>query len=97
MSRCSSFSDAKDFFSVTTKIDAPSPHISPSTEPQPLLPVLGPSPLRPFTNNFVPKLSGMVYFSFSVSLCETLYMNSLLLDFHLHILTSYNPLTHYGC
>ncbi|KAF7823136.1 putative GPI-anchored protein [Senna tora] len=58
--KCSSFSDGKHFFSVTTKVDELSPGISPSVEPQPLLPVLAPSPLRPFTNNSVPNLSVML-------------------------------------
>lgn len=35
------------------------PEISPSAGPQPLFPLLAPSPLTPFTNNTVPKLSGL--------------------------------------
>lgn len=35
------------------------PEISPSEAPQPLLPLLAPSPLAPFTNSTVPKLSGL--------------------------------------
>lgn len=40
------------------------PHISPSANPEPFLPVLGPSPvmpLKPLTNGSIPPLSGMFY------------------------------------
>ncbi|XP_048140945.1 uncharacterized GPI-anchored protein At1g61900-like isoform X3 [Rhodamnia argentea] len=41
------------------------PRISPTGSPQPLLPLLAPSPLAPFTNTTVPKLSGLctLYFT----------------------------------
>ncbi|KAL2328347.1 hypothetical protein Fmac_021774 [Flemingia macrophylla] len=45
-------------FSVTTKVDELPIATSPSTQPQPFIPFIAPSPLRPFTNNSVPKLSG---------------------------------------
>lgn len=38
------------------------PEISPNSAPQPLVPLLAPSPLAPFVNNnSTPKLSGMIY------------------------------------
>lgn len=39
--------------------DAILPEISPSGSLQPFIPSLAPSPLVPFTNNTVPKLSGL--------------------------------------
>lgn len=42
----------------------PLPEISPSEAPQPLLPLLAPSPLAPFTNSTVPKLSGLCTLNF---------------------------------
>ncbi|XP_029130374.1 uncharacterized GPI-anchored protein At1g61900 isoform X1 [Cajanus cajan] len=54
-------------FSITTKVDALSPAISPSAQPQPFIPLIAPSPLRPFTNNSVPKLSGLCSLNFSAA------------------------------
>ncbi|KAG5139877.1 hypothetical protein JHK84_033645 [Glycine max] len=59
---------AKYSFSVTTKVDALPPAIPPSsTQPQPFIPLLAPSPLIPFTNNSVPKLSGHCSLNFSAA------------------------------
>ncbi|KAA8524630.1 hypothetical protein F0562_011053 [Nyssa sinensis] len=50
------------------KHDALTPDISPSVDPQPFLPLLAPSPLMPFTNNYgVPKLSGLCPLNFSAA------------------------------
>jgi hypothetical protein len=46
------------------KVNALAPDISPSADSQPFLPLLAPSPLIPFTNSTVPKLSGLVYLPF---------------------------------
>lgn len=35
------------------------PYTSPTAAPQPFLPLLAPSPLTPFTNSTIPKLSGL--------------------------------------
>lgn len=43
---------------VDNHVDAMIPKISPIGSPQPLLPLLAPSPLVPFTNTSIPKLSG---------------------------------------
>ncbi|XP_027345512.1 uncharacterized GPI-anchored protein At1g61900-like [Abrus precatorius] len=56
---------AKYSFSMTTKVDVQPPTVPPSTQPQPLIPLLAPSLLRPFTNNSVPKLSGLCSLNFS--------------------------------
>lgn len=69
---CNPFDHLKTSVGMETKVDvflreiSPSaspqpflPEISPSTGPQPLFPLLAPSPLTPFTNNTVPKLSGL--------------------------------------
>ncbi|XP_028785610.1 uncharacterized GPI-anchored protein At1g61900-like isoform X2 [Neltuma alba] len=64
-SQCSSSSGAKVSSSVTTKVDVLPPDISPSIESQPLLPLLAPSPLKPFTNYTLPKLSGLCSLNFS--------------------------------
>ncbi|XP_022877959.1 uncharacterized GPI-anchored protein At1g61900-like isoform X3 [Olea europaea var. sylvestris] len=42
------------------------PNTSPTSSPQPFLPVLAPSPLIPFTNSTVPKLSGLCTLNFTV-------------------------------
>lgn len=49
---------------ISTEVDELPPAFPPSTQPQPFIPLIAPSPLIPFTNNSVPKLSGMVCFSF---------------------------------
>ncbi|GAB4830872.1 hypothetical protein Ancab_004899 [Ancistrocladus abbreviatus] len=41
------------------------PRISPERAPQPLIPLLAPSPLTPFTNYTVPKLSGLCPLNFT--------------------------------
>ncbi|GAV74947.1 hypothetical protein CFOL_v3_18427, partial [Cephalotus follicularis] len=46
------------------------PEISPSGTPQPFLPLLAPSPLAPFTNSTIPKLSGICTLNFTAA--ETL-------------------------
>ncbi|KAK7263527.1 hypothetical protein RJT34_31118 [Clitoria ternatea] len=58
---------AKYSFSITTNADALPPAIIPSTQPQPFIPLIAPSPLRPFTNNSVPKLSGLCSLNLSVA------------------------------
>ncbi|VVA21611.1 PREDICTED: GPI-anchored [Prunus dulcis] len=47
--------------------DSMLPMISPTGTPQPFLPLLAPSPLAPFTNTTVPKLSGLCTLNFSVA------------------------------
>ncbi|GLT52624.1 hypothetical protein SLA2020_259550 [Shorea laevis] len=47
--------------------DALLPEISPSATPQPFLPILAPSPLAPFTNTTVPKLSGICMLNFTAA------------------------------
>lgn len=41
------------------------PEISPTAAPQPFLPLLAPSPLTPFTNSTIPKLSGLCVLNFT--------------------------------
>ncbi|GLU23300.1 hypothetical protein SLE2022_393200 [Rubroshorea leprosula] len=41
------------------------PEISPAATPQPFLPILAPSPLVPFTNTTIPKLSGICTLNFT--------------------------------
>ncbi|KAL6992785.1 hypothetical protein U1Q18_010900 [Sarracenia purpurea var. burkii] len=55
--------------SLIMEADALLPEISPtpSADPQPLLPLLAPSPLTPFTNNTVPKLSGFCVLNFAAA------------------------------
>lgn len=43
------------------------PEISPAASPQPFLPLLAPSPLVPFTNSTVPKLSGLCMLNFTAA------------------------------
>ncbi|KAL2473401.1 putative GPI-anchored protein [Forsythia ovata] len=47
------------------RADALLPETSPTAAPQPLLPLLAPSPLTPFTNSTVPKLSGLCMLNFT--------------------------------
>ncbi|KAG5047571.1 hypothetical protein JHK86_016977 [Glycine max] len=64
----SSIRFAKYSFSITNKVDALPPAIPPSsTQPQPFIPLLAPSPLIPFTNKSVPKLSGYCSLNFSAA------------------------------
>lgn len=57
-SYCSSSNSLKSSVITLKKKDMLLPQISPSEAPQSLLPLLAPSPLAPFTNSTVPKLSG---------------------------------------
>lgn len=75
---------------ITTKVDALPPAFPPSTQPQPFIPLIAPSPLRPFTNNSVPTLSGMFAFSFK-SVSETLHY-----DYFVYTNTAY-PLAYCSC
>ncbi|CAA6671949.1 unnamed protein product [Spirodela intermedia] len=50
---------------LTRKAQRPPPDTSPSRAPQPFLPFLAPSPLAPFSNNVIPKLSGLCALNFS--------------------------------
>ncbi|CAL0301168.1 unnamed protein product [Lupinus luteus] len=43
------------------------PELSPLGSPQPFLPLLAPSPLAPFTNTSIPKLSGLCTLNFSAA------------------------------
>ncbi|XP_043807898.1 uncharacterized GPI-anchored protein At1g61900 isoform X2 [Manihot esculenta] len=43
------------------------PEISPNAGPQPFLPILAPSPLQPFTNSSIPKLSGLCMLNFTAA------------------------------
>ncbi|KAK4286265.1 hypothetical protein QN277_002844 [Acacia crassicarpa] len=61
----SPLSGAKFSFYFTTKVDVLPPDISPSIGSQPLLPLLAPSPLKPFINYTLPKLSGLCPLNFS--------------------------------
>ncbi|CAI9087194.1 OLC1v1021209C1 [Oldenlandia corymbosa var. corymbosa] len=47
--------------------DALLPQIPPSEAPQPLLPLLAPSPFSPFTNSTIPKLSGLCTLDFAAT------------------------------
>ncbi|KAI8001707.1 putative GPI-anchored protein [Camellia lanceoleosa] len=62
---CSPLDYFKSSVIKDTRTDALSPQISPSAAPQPLYPLLAPLPLTPFTNNTVPKLSGMCMLNFA--------------------------------
>lgn len=62
---CSQLNKLKSSVRTDTKKDELLPMISPSTAPQPFLPLLAPSPLTPFTNNTTPKLSGMCVLNFT--------------------------------
>ncbi|XP_052202873.1 uncharacterized GPI-anchored protein At1g61900-like isoform X2 [Diospyros lotus] len=64
-SYCSPLDYLKSFGIMDTRTDAFLTEISPSAAPQPLLPLLAPSPLTPFTNNTIPKLSGLCALKFS--------------------------------
>ncbi|XP_062152254.1 uncharacterized GPI-anchored protein At1g61900-like [Alnus glutinosa] len=61
------FIDIKESLLMETKVNALAPDISPSADSQPFLPLLSPSPLIPFTNSSVPKLSGLCALNFSAS------------------------------
>lgn len=58
-SHCSPYRNIVGSSLLGIKSDESSRAISPTMDPQPLLPLLAPSPLMPFTNNSVPRLSGI--------------------------------------
>ncbi|XP_062161698.1 uncharacterized GPI-anchored protein At1g61900 isoform X1 [Alnus glutinosa] len=64
---CSRLDHLKGPVFMVRKMDAILPEISPSGSPQPFLPLLAPSPLVPFTNATVPKLSGLCMLNFSAA------------------------------
>ncbi|XP_057499806.1 uncharacterized GPI-anchored protein At1g61900-like [Actinidia eriantha] len=64
-SSCSPLVYLRNSVIMETRRDALFPEISPSTSPQPLFPLLAPSPLTPFTNSTVPKLSGLCTLNFT--------------------------------
>ncbi|KAH9749490.1 putative GPI-anchored protein [Citrus sinensis] len=57
----------KGHISVNRRVDDLLPEIPPSEAPQPFLPLLAPSPLAPFTNSTVPKLSGHCFLNFTAA------------------------------
>ncbi|KAG5614054.1 hypothetical protein H5410_013878 [Solanum commersonii] len=58
-SSCSSLNNLKGSLIMDIKEDTLLLETSPTAAPQPLLPLLAPSPLAPFTNSTSPKLSGL--------------------------------------
>ncbi|XP_052183682.1 uncharacterized GPI-anchored protein At1g61900-like isoform X2 [Diospyros lotus] len=62
---CSPMHYLKSLMTMETNTGPFLPEISPSAAPGPLLPVLAPSPLAPFTNSTIPKLSGLCIFDFA--------------------------------
>lgn len=62
---CSPLNNLKSMVIIDSRRDELLPMISPTTTPQPFLPLLAPSPLTPFTNNTTPKLSGLCVLNFS--------------------------------
>ncbi|KAK9267954.1 hypothetical protein L1049_010391 [Liquidambar formosana] len=64
---CSPLNHLKGSVLMDRRADAIFPEISPSGAPQPFLPLLAPSPLAPFTNNSIPKLSGLCTLNFSAA------------------------------
>lgn len=65
-SHCSSLNNVQTSLQIIEKVDNLLPEISPSGNPEPLFPLLAPSPLSPFTitNNTAPKLSGLCTLDF---------------------------------
>ncbi|CAH1423777.1 unnamed protein product [Lactuca virosa] len=65
-SHCNSMNNMKTSLQFIKKVDNLLPEISPSGNPEPLYPLLAPSPLSPFTitNNTAPKLSGLCTLDF---------------------------------
>lgn len=62
---CSSLNHLSGSKGMVAKVeDALLPQISPAATAEPLLPLLAPSPLTPFTNSTVPKLSGLCMLDF---------------------------------
>ncbi|KAL3576081.1 hypothetical protein D5086_021364 [Populus alba] len=64
---CSPFNDFGGPLSTDRRVDGFLPEISPNSAPQPLLPLLAPTPLAPFTNSTVPKLSGQCTLNFTAA------------------------------
>ncbi|XP_050899730.1 uncharacterized GPI-anchored protein At1g61900 isoform X2 [Lathyrus oleraceus] len=64
-SQSSPISGAKYSFSIRNKVHVLPYDISPNTQPLPFIPLLAPSPLIPFTNDSLPKLSGLCSLNFS--------------------------------
>ncbi|XP_050108061.1 uncharacterized GPI-anchored protein At1g61900-like isoform X1 [Malus sylvestris] len=64
---CSTIDYPKDPVLSFKQKDSMLPMISPTVTPQPFLPLLAPSPLAPYTNTTVPKLSGLCRLNFSVA------------------------------
>lgn len=64
---CDPVIDVKESVLLEAKVNALAPDISPSAEAQPFLPLLAPSPLTPFTNTTMPKLSGLCALNFSAA------------------------------
>lgn len=69
-SLCTPSNYLKTSVPITDASDAFLPMISPQSSPEPLMPFLAPSPLSPFTNYTVPKLSGLCPLNFTAA--ETL-------------------------
>ncbi|GAB2298868.1 hypothetical protein Dimus_032946 [Dionaea muscipula] len=67
-SYCAPLNYLKTSASVSEASDAFLPKISPEGEPEPLMPFLAPSPLSPFTNYTVPKLSGVCPLNFTAAI-----------------------------
>ncbi|XP_021294415.1 uncharacterized GPI-anchored protein At1g61900 isoform X1 [Herrania umbratica] len=57
----------KGYMLTDRRADAFVPEITPIASPQPFLPLLAPSPLSPFTNSSVPKLSGLCMLNFTAA------------------------------
>lgn len=64
---CTSLSYPKGFVLRDKREGTMIPEISPTGAPQPFLPLLAPSPLAPFTNSTIPKLSGLCMLNFSAA------------------------------
>ncbi|KAJ6706833.1 hypothetical protein OIU85_027213 [Salix viminalis] len=62
---CSPFNNLGGSLSTDRRVDGFLPVISPNSAPQPFLPLLAPSPLAPFTNSIIPKLSGQCTLNFT--------------------------------
>ncbi|XP_011037654.1 PREDICTED: uncharacterized GPI-anchored protein At1g61900-like isoform X1 [Populus euphratica] len=64
---CSPFNNHGGSLSTDRRVDGFLPEISPNSAPQPLLPLLAPSPFAPFTNITIPKLSGKCTLNFTAA------------------------------
>ncbi|KAM1797096.1 hypothetical protein ACFX11_037253 [Malus domestica] len=65
---CSTLDYLKDPVLSIKQKDSMLPMISPTATSQPFLPLLAPSPLAPYTNTTVPKLSGSALPPYSLQL-----------------------------